>query len=90
MPQSKEFVRQYIKINDDVCGAYSTNSQTKIKTIMWKSKLCDYSTVYTYILIEGTIKITERGTDAAAIQAREGVKQVTHRTLLHSQTALAK
>ena len=43
-----------------------------------------------YIRIEGTIAITERGADAAAIQAGEGDKQVTYKTLLHSQTAVAK
>ena len=33
----------WVKINDDARGTYNTNSQTKFKTSLLKSNLCDYS-----------------------------------------------
>ena len=35
---------------------YDTNSQTKFKTSMLKSSLCDYSDAY--VLVKGTITVT--------------------------------
>ena len=40
---SKFRTKNWVKINDDSHGTYNTNSQTKIKTSMLKSSLCDYS-----------------------------------------------
>ena len=42
-------------MNDDSRGTYSTNSQIKLKTLMLRSILCDYSDAY--ILAKGTIII---------------------------------
>ena len=40
---SKFRLKTCVEINDDSRGAYSTISQTKLKTSMLKSSLCDYS-----------------------------------------------
>ena len=58
-----------MEINDESRGAYNVNSQIKFKTTMLKSNLCDYSDAY--ILVKGTMTITEAGNDAAARQANE-------------------
>ena len=34
--------KNWVEINDDACGTYSTNSQIKFKTSMLKSSLLDY------------------------------------------------
>ena len=47
--------KNWIEINDDLCGTYNTNSQIKFKTSLLRSSLCDYSD--TYILAKGTISI---------------------------------
>ena len=44
--------KNWIEINDDVRGTYSTNGQIKFKTSMLKSSLCDYCD--TYILVGET------------------------------------
>ena len=38
--------RNWIEINDDIRGAYSTNKQIRFKTRMLRSSLCDYSDAY--------------------------------------------
>ena len=48
--------KNWIEINDDARGTYSTNSQIKFKTSMLKSSLCDYSDAY--ILVHGTNTVT--------------------------------
>ena len=45
-------------------GIYNTNSQTKFKTSMLRSSLCDYSDAY--ILVSGTMTITEEEADDTA------------------------
>ena len=62
------------EINDKSRGTYNVNSQIKFKTTMLKSSLCDYSDAY--ILVNGTITITEAGADAAARLADERDKGV--------------
>ena len=52
---------------------YNTNSD-RFKTTMLNSSLWDYSD--TYILVKGTITITEAGADAAVRQAVERDKEV--------------
>ena len=49
---TKSRKKNWIEINDDARGTYSTNGQIKFKTSMLKSRLCDYSD--TYILVHGT------------------------------------
>ena len=45
-----------VEINDDSHGTYNTNSQVKLKTLMLKPSLCDYSDAY--IFVRGTISVT--------------------------------
>ena len=58
-------LEQKIEINDDVSGVYSPNKQTRFKTAVLKSSLCDYSDAY--ILVKGTISVNNTaGVGAAA------------------------
>ena len=66
--------RDWVEINDESRGVYNVNSQTKFKTTMLKSSLCDYSDAY--VLVKGTITINGRGADDAARLADERDKVV--------------
>ena len=61
--------KNWVEINDESRGTYNVNSQIKLKTIMLKSSLCDYSAAY--IFVKGTITIVGAGDDAAARQTDE-------------------
>ena len=61
---SKFRTRNWVEINDESRGAYNVNSQIKFKTTMLKSSLCDYSDAY--ILVKGTISVTNAAADGAA------------------------
>ena len=50
---SKFRTRNWVEINDDIRGAYSPNKQTRFKTAILRSSLCDYSDPY--ILVKGNI-----------------------------------
>ena len=54
--------KNWVEINDESRGTYSTNSQTKFKTSMLRSSLCDYSDAY--IVVKGTITVPNIGTVA--------------------------
>ena len=69
---SKFRTRNWIEINDESRGAYNVNSQTKFKTTILKSSLCDYSDAY--ILVKGTI--TVNNTAAAGAAANNTNKKV--------------
>ena len=45
--------KNWVEINDDACGTYSTNNQIKLKSTTLKSSLCDYSDAL--ILVIGII-----------------------------------
>ena len=66
--------KNWVEINDESRGTYNVNSQIKLKTIMLKSSLCDYSDAY--IFVKGTISIEGAGDNAAARQADESDKGV--------------
>ena len=51
--------KTWIEINNDSRGTYNTNSQTKFKTLMLRSSLCDCSDAY--ILLSETRTITGAG-----------------------------
>ena len=55
--------KTWIKTNDELRGTYNTNSQSKCKTSMLRSILCDYSGAY--INVSGTSTVTEAGADDA-------------------------
>ena len=64
--------KNWVEINDDARGTYSTNSQIKFQTSMLKSGLCDYSDAY--ILVSGTI--TGNGDNDTVKRADEREKGV--------------
>ena len=70
---SKFRTRNWVEINDESRGTYTSND-IKFKTTMLSSNLCDYADAY--ILVNGRITITGAGDDAAARQADERNKGV--------------
>ena len=54
---SKFMTRNWVEINDDSRGTY-TNANTKFKSTMRKSNLCDYSDAY--ILVKGKKKSLDK------------------------------
>ena len=60
---SKFRTRNWVKINDDIRGAYSSNKQIRFKTSMLRSSLCDYSDAY--ILVKGNISVNNTDADGA-------------------------
>ena len=65
--------RNWVEINDDSRGAYTSND-IKIKTTILRSNLCDYADAYT--LVKGTITIVGAGNDDAAKQLDERNKNI--------------
>ena len=65
--------RNWVEINDESRGTYTSND-IKLQTTMLRSNLCDYADAY--ILVKGTITITDEGDDDAAKQLDEGNKGV--------------
>ena len=66
-------IRNWVEINDDSRGTYTSND-IKFKTTMLRSNLCDYA--YAYILVKGTITITGAGNGDAAKRLDERNKGV--------------
>ena len=60
--------KNWVEINDESRGTYTGNS-IKFKSTMLRSNLCGYAAAY--ILVNGRIKTTGVGTDAATRQADE-------------------
>ena len=54
----------WVEINDEARGTYSSNRQTKFKTSVLRSTLCHYSD--TYILVKGNITVNNTAGAAAA------------------------
>ena len=52
---SKFKTKNWVEINDESRRAYNVNSQTKFKTTMLKSSLCDYSDAY--VLVKGIVTV---------------------------------
>ena len=61
---SKFRTRNWVEINDEARGTYSPNKQTKFKTAMPRSNLCDYGDAY--ILVKGNITVKNTAEGAAA------------------------
>ena len=55
--------KNWVEINDDSGGTYSSNRQIKFKTTMLKSSLCDFNDVY--ILLKRTVTVNNTVTAAA-------------------------
>ena len=60
---SKFRTRNWVEINDVIRGAYSPNKQTRFKTAMLRSSLCDYSDAY--ILVKGNITVNNNAVAGA-------------------------
>ena len=61
---SKFRTRNWVEINDEARGTYSSNKQIKFKTSMLRSSLCDYNDAY--ILVKGNITVNNTADDGAA------------------------
>ena len=70
---SKFRTRNWVEINDESRGTYTSND-IKFKTTMLRSSLCGYADAY--ILVNGTITITGVGDDAAEKRLDERNKGV--------------
>ena len=66
--------KNWVGINDDSLGNYSTGSQIRFKFSMSRLSLCDYSDVY--IRVSGTTRITGEGVDNVAKRTDERDKEV--------------
>ena len=56
--------RNWIQINNKSRGAYDANNEIKCKTLMIRSRLCDYNDVYVHV--ERTITISNMAVIGAA------------------------
>ena len=71
--QSSNFrTKNWVEINDESRGMYTTGSDIKFKTAILRSSLCDYSD--TYILVKGNISVNN--TAAADVDANNTNKKV--------------
>ena len=61
---SKFRTRNWVEINDEARGTYSTDKQIKFKTSMLRSSLCDQSDAY--IFVKGNITVNDTADDGAA------------------------
>ena len=71
---SKFRTKNWVEINYQSRGGYTTCSDIKFKTTMLRSSLCDYTDAY--ILVKGTTTIIGAGDAAAARRASERNKSV--------------
>ena len=82
---SKFRTKNWVEVNDESRGTYIVNSQIKFKTLMLRSRLCDYSDVY--ILVSATITVPNTAAAGADPNNRKNIKS---KIVLHSLTAQAK
>ena len=68
---SKFRTRNWVEINDESRGTYTSND-IKFKTTMLRSNLCDYADAY--ILVKGTITIAGAENDAAEDKQMREIK----------------
>ena len=61
---SKFRTRNWVEINDESRGEYSSDKLIRFKTAMLRSSLCDYSDAY--ILVKGNITVNNTAADGAA------------------------
>ena len=68
---SKFRTRNWVEINDESRGTYTSND-IKFKTTMLRSNLCDYADAY--ILVKGTITIAGAENDATEDKQMREIK----------------
>ena len=61
---SKFRTRNWVKINDNIRGTYSSDKQIRFKTAMLRFSLCGYSDAY--ILIKGNITVNNMAAESVA------------------------
>ena len=64
---SKFRTRNWVEVNDESRRTYNTNSNTRLKTSMISSNLCDYSDAY--IHVKGTITVSNIPAQIAAVRS---------------------
>ena len=64
---SKFKTKNWVRINDDIRGAYSPNKQIRFKTAMLISSLCDYSDAY--IIVKGNISVNNTAGAGDAVKS---------------------
>ena len=52
---SKFRTKNWVEINDNIIGPYSTNNETRFKTSMLRSSLCNFSDAY--IIVKGNTTV---------------------------------
>ena len=85
---SKFRSKNWVEINDELCGTYNTNSQIKFKTTVLKSRLCNYSDAY--IFVKDFISCKRRCIAFAGAGANNNNKQVAFRNCIPLLIASAK
>ena len=65
--------RNWVEVNDELCGTYRIDNQIKFKTSMLKSSLCHYRDAY--ILFKGNITVSN--TSAAGVTANDRNAKIT-------------
>ena len=83
---SKFRTRNWVEINDEARGTYSTDKQIKFKTSMLRSSLCDQSDAY--ILIKGNIAINN--TVDAGANANNTNKKVIFKNCVPFTSCISK
>ena len=83
---SKFRTRNWVEINDEARGTCSPNKQTKFKTAMLRSSLCDYGDAY--ILVQGNITVNNTAAEGAA--ATNTNKKVTFRNCTSFTSCISK
>ena len=72
--ESKFRTKNWVEINDESRGGYTTGSDIKFETTMLRSSLCDYADAC--IFFKGTITITVAEDDTVAKSPDERNKDV--------------
>ena len=68
---SKFRTKSWVEVNDESRRTYNAKSQTKFKTSMLRSALCDYSDAY--ILVSATITVPKIAAAGAAANNRKNI-----------------
>ena len=84
---SKFRTRNWVKINDESRGTYTSND-TKFKLTMLRSILCDYVDVY--VIVKRTITISGAGNDDATKRADERNKGVTFKNFVQLTKCISR
>ena len=81
--------KNWIEINDNSNGTYSIDSSIKFKTLMLRSRLCDYSDAY--ILVKGNIAVRNTASVAASNNKSKIIKHmITFEKLLKMKEMISQ